>query len=732
MEILRLHPRGLYTKITVTSVIRRRSFPYSIFSSWLSPKPIEQAMGHDIIMKMVKPQSLNRPVLLGVALYALISWTFVAAQEIHPLKIKDEIIVNGRLDEPAWIQAESITDFIQLKPDRGRIAASVTETRVLISADRLIFGFICRDPEPERITARLTRRDSALTDDDCVCIALDTFNDQRTAYYFFTNPLGTQGDGRLSENGRVKDATWDGEWRSAAARTPEGWTAEIEIPLATLKYNPNKGTSWGIGLARFIPRGLEIDTWPGPTEAFGMVSQFGVLSDLLFKESQMKLEVIPHLVSRLQKGEKASLDAGVDLRWVISQEVSANLTINPDFATIEADQEQINLTRFERSLPEKRNFFLEGSEIYSQRIKLFYSRRVDDIWGGAKLYGKKGGTEFSAMTILAKANSDLDLPETGFAVFRLRRDIFQSSTIGFLTANRIAEGKNRGSSGLDLIHFFGDKLNVTGQLAVSYGEYDRDNVAFYIRPSYDSATSHFHLRFTHLGKYFADNANVVGFVSDDDRRELDSAIEKTWSLKKGPLERIAYSSNYNIYWSTAGILRSWQVDQGLTCDLRNRFSLELSHSEEFKLYEEEFNNRKSTVTLGYNTREWQMANLGYAFGRSFGSSFHLWEFGVNRKLGEKFSLEYDLNRLFLAPDPKKETTWIHVLRMDYFFTKDLFLKLFFQVNSAIEKKNIQLVFVWRFQPPFGLLQLAYQQGSLRFGEYGDTKPTLFLKWSLVL
>jgi hypothetical protein len=681
---------------------------------------------------MKKPRRLRCFAWLGTALCILSSWGLAATSEIQPLNIKDPITIDGRLDEPAWSQAAAITDFVQFKPERGQGTAYATEARVLLTADRLIVGFLCHDPEPERITARLTRRDSALTEDDCVCVGLDTFFDRRTAYYFFTNPLGTQEDGRLSENGRTGDDTWDGEWRSAAVRIPEGWSAEIEIPLATLRYDPKKGTSWGLGLARSIPRVLEMDTWPGPIDAFGMVSQFGVMSGLNLEASKKKLEVIPHLLGRLQRDEKASLDAGVDMRWALSQDISTNLTVNPDFATIEADQEQINLTRFELSLPEKRNFFLEGSEIYSQRIQLFYSRRVADIWGGAKLYGKKAGTEFAAMAILSKADDELGLAESGFAIFRLRRDIFKSSTIGFLTANRVADGRNSGSSGLDLIHFFSDKVNVSGQLAVSYGDYNHDNLAFYVRPSYDSATTHFHLRYSQLGKYFADNANAVGFVSDDDRRELDSALEKIWSLKKGFMERIYYSSNYNIYWSTAGTLRSWEVDQWLECDLRNRFSLELAHSEEFKLYEEEFRNRMSTIEVGYNTREWQMASLGYSFGRSFNSRFQLWEAGLNRKLGDKLSLEYDLNRLALDPDPDNESTWIHVLRLDYFFNKDLFLKLFFQINSALEKKNIQLVFVWRFQPPFGMLQLAYQQGSLRFGERGDTKPALFLKWALVI
>ena len=681
---------------------------------------------------MSQSRSTRLLALLGIVFFTLSSVGLEAAREIRPLAIKEPIVIDGRLDEPVWSQAEAVNDFVQFTPERGRVAAFFTEARVLLAADRLIVGFLCRDPEPERITARLTRRDSDLNEDDCVGFGLDTFFDRRTAYYFFTNPLGTQQDGRLSENGRSGDDTWDGEWRSAAVRTAEGWTAEIEIPLSTIKFDPKKGASWGIGLARSVPRLLEMDTWPGPTDAFGMVSQFGVLGGLDLQAAKKKLELVPHLVGRLQRDEKASLQAGVDLRWALSQDISTNLTFNPDFATIEADQEQINLSRFELSLAEKRNFFLEGSEIYSQRIRLFYSRRVSDIWGGAKLYGKKGGTEFAAMAMLGKADSELGQPEAAYAVCRLRRDIFQSSTIGFLTANRLADGRNKGSSGIDLVHFFSDKVNVTGQFAVSYGDYDRSNLAFFLRPSFDSATAHFHLRYTQLGKYFADNANAVGFVSDDDRRELDSALEKTWWLKKGFMERVEYNSNYNAYWSSAGALRSWQVDQGLECDLRNRFSLELSHSEEFKLYEKEFRNRETSLELGYNQREWQMAALSYSFGRSFDSRFQLWQAGINRKLGDKLSLEYDLNRLILEPDPEQETTWIHVLRLDYFFNKDLFLKLFFQLNSALEKKNIQLVFVWRFQPPFGMLQLAYQQGSLRFGERGDTRPALYLKWALVI
>ena len=681
---------------------------------------------------MAKPQLLLRQGALSFVLSLGIFWTAAAAQEIRPLVVTaGRIVPDGLLSEPEWSRATPAGEFVQFEPARGEKASFATEVRVLLAPDRLYIGFICRDPEPERITAQLTKRDSDLFSDDCVGVGLDTFLDRRTAYFFFTNPLGTQEDGRLSDNGRTQDSTWDGEWRSAARRAEDGWTAEMEIPLAAIKFKPGRGIAWGFAVVRAIPRRLEKDTWPGPTEDIGRVSQFGTLVGLDLEAAAKRLELIPHVIGRLEEG-KTGVEAGADARWAISQDFSANLTVNPDFATIEADQEQVNLTRFELSLPEKRNFFLEGKEIYSQRIQLFYSRRIADIWAGLKIYGKRSGMEFAFLSAQTKSDAEAGLDSANFSVLRLRRDVFKSSTIGFLAANRLEDGKNRGSAGLDVVHFFSENFNVTGQLAVSYGDPARPDLAFFLRPSYDSATAHFHVRYTQLGDRFGDNANAVGFIRDDNRRELDSALEKTWWLKSGILERVEYSSNYNIYWGIKGPLRSWQVDQGLDLDLRNRFSLELGHTEEYKLYEKGFRNRQSSVGVGYNTREWQMARLSYAFGRSFDSNFCLWQAGLNRKLGDKFSVEYDLTRLVLNPDPENETTWIHVLRLNYFFTKDLFLKLFTQLNSSIDKKNIQLVFVWRFRPPFGLLQLAYQQGSIRFGQRGEERPAVFLKLAVVI
>jgi len=439
------------------------------------------------------------------------------------------------------------------------------------------------------------------------------------------------------------------------------------------------------------------------------------------------MQTIPHVISKVEEEEPFEIEGGLDARYAFSQLVSGNLTINPDFATVEADQETINLTRFELSLAEKRNFFLEEADIYSQRIRLFYSRRISDIYGGLKVYGKSGDYEFAGISAQTKKIETAGEDSANFTVFRLKKDVMKSSNIGFLLANKMIGGKSKGTAGIDTALYFTDTFSFTGQLAISYGDENRNNWAFFLRPSYDSATFHIHLRYTHLGTNFGDNANQVGFIRDDNRRELDSAIEKTFWLRKWGLERIEYSSNYNIYWGLDGTLRSWQIDEGIEFDLKNKFCLELDHTQEYKLYEKDFHNRQTELTLGYNTREWQSAEVVYSFGRNFDLDFQLIEGRVNYKLTRDFSLQYGLTRLIFDPDPESENTWIHVIRATNYFTNDLFIKVFYQINSAIDKRNIQVLFVYRFQPPFGLIQLAYQKGTARFGEKGTQGHTLFLK-----
>lgn len=638
-------------------------------------------------------------------------------------------VIDGILDDEVWKNAPSVSDFIQFEPDKGKPASVRTVAKILYDNDYIYVAFLCYDPEPEKIELE-ARRDRLMMGVDSVTVDLDTFNDDRTMYYFRTNPLGVQHDGRVTDNGLIADTNWDGIWKSAGARIEEGWSAEMAISFTAVKFQSGKNRTWGIQFSRYFPRRFEKNFWTGPFEEYKKVSVNGSLTGLDLEMTKKKIEIIPHSISRIQESEKTGFEAGLDASYAFSQSISGYLTINPDFSTVEADREQVNLTRFELHLPEKRNFFLEGNDAYQQRIRLFYSRKITDIYGGIKLYGKRGRYEISALSVQSR-EGDEEGASTNFSVLRLKRDIWEFSSIGFLAANKLTDGRNQGTVGLDVLHYFTDIFNFTGQFAISYRDGSSSDLAFFLRPSYDSRTFHTHLRYTYLGEYFGDNANAVGFIRDDNRHEFDSAVKKIFWLRKWGLDRIEYNSNYNIYWGMDKTLRSWDVWQSLTLDLQNKLRFKFRHQQEYKLYEKKFRNYNSSVDIGYNTREWQSVSISYQNGRNFDSDFTLIAGKLRQYLSRNLSLEYTLTNLSLSPDPENESTWIHVIVANQYFTKDLFLKLFYQINSVIDKRNIQVVFVYRFQPPFGLFQLAYQKGTAKFGEKGVQGHTLFLKLAYV-
>ena len=239
------------------------------------------------------------------------------------------------------------------------------------------------------------------------------------------------------------------------------------------------------------------------------------------------------------------------------------------------------------------------------------------------------------------------------------------------------------------------------------------------------------MRYGDIGNHVAENLNVIGQIVDDDRRELDSHVTKIVWIRRGAFEQFRYDSNYNAYWSHAGALRRWKGNQAVAFEFRNRMNTSFSWAEEMIEFEKPFRNRQVMLDVGYNTREYQSVTTGFEFGRNFDSDYLLWTGSARYKVTQALSAEYSLERLELDPDPRDQSTWIHVIRANQSFTKDLFLKVFFQTNSAIERNNVQAVFVWRYLPPFGTFQIAYQRGTAGFGERSTQGNTLFVKTTTV-
>ena len=635
--------------------------------------------------------------------------------------------IDGVIGDNEWRDASRAEDFIQLQPNHGDPSPLQTTVYVQYDDEYLYVAFEAHDPEP--LMGQMTERDSPLWNDDAVEIYIDTFHDARSGYYFMTNVLGTQTDGRIAEDGTSSDDTWDAPWDSATQQTDYGYAAEVSIPLSALQYEAGNEITWGINFGRSRRRTLEHSYWSGPVDHWARVSQAGDLVGLDVEPQSRRHQFIPYTLGQAQQRQATEGAIGLDIRYALTPQASAYATVNPDFATIEADQEEINLSRFELSLAEKRQFFLEGQELFNQRIQTFYSRRIGDISAGGKALGRQNGWTFALLSTLG----DIDDSRAAYSVGRVQRDISSRSNVGLLLANQGHAGRQQGSVGLDANLFFSDTFSVTGQLIESYGEQDAGTLAFFARPSYDSSTAHAHVRYTHLGEGFADNVNAVGFIPDDNRRELDGAIEKTLWVTGGALERVQYRSNYNVYWAASvATLRSWQADHSVSIDWRNRLTTGLSHTEEFKQFEKDFRNRKTGMEVGFNTRSFESITAGFTAGHNFDADFHLWTTAAAYKVTDALSAEYELQRLVLDPDPGDENTWIHVIRANQYFTRDLFLRVFLQTNSAIDRRNVQAVFVHRYRPPFGTIQVAYQRGTAEFGERSDQGHALFLKLTAVL
>ncbi len=637
-------------------------------------------------------------------------------------------IIDGDITEAEWVTASHAEGFVQFEPQRGEPSPLKTEVVILYDDRHLYVGFKAFDTEP--LTAQLTQRDAALNRDDSVGVLIDTFDDRQSAYFLAVNVLGTQFDARVADDGRTTDVNWDAPWQSASRRTDWGWSAEFAIPFTAIKYVAGDDRTWGINFLRSRRRSLEMSHWAGPVESMLRVSQSGWLTGLSLKPPVRRQQIVPYGLTRVQQSARPEWDAGVDVRYAVTPQTAVYGTLFPDFATVEADQETINLTRFEIQLREKRQFFIEGNELFGQRVRTFYSRRIAEITGGGKVLGTQGAWTMAGLSVVSEPLADGE-DRALYSVGRAQRAVFGRSNVAAMVANRRYRGVDEGSAGVDTNLFISKTFNVTGQFAKSWGHFDTGTTAFYVRPSYDSPTGHAHIRYSHLGDHVGENVNPIGQIRDDDRRELDSAVDKTVWFKGSAAERVQYNSNYNVYWSQTGVLRSWQIDEGLSADWRNRWSTSVHYTEEFKLFEKEFRNRQVGLSLGYNTREYQSLSVGYEFGRNFDSDFSLWTASLKRKLTDTLSAEYELQRLTLTPDPEAEGTWIHVIRGSQFFTNNLFLRVFYQINSAIDRHNVQATFVYRYLPPFGTVQVVYQRGTADLGQRSNQGHTVFMKATTV-
>lgn len=676
------------------------------------------------------------PLSRAIFLFLLFAFCRPAAYSQPALAVKAldrPVIIDGTIHPEEWQLTDSVSGFHQLEPEKGK--ASTRKTIVLSGqhGKNLYFAFLCHFDEPEEIVARIQRRDQLNESDDIVSILLDTYNDKRTALLFRVNPIGTLTDAKVTDDGKTVDLLWDTEWDAQASRGEKHWAVEIRIPYESIQYQPDSDV-WGVNFGRVIRANQETSWWTPVSENF-RVSQGGVLRGIRPRDKPKHiLRLFPYGTIRLEDSDITGVhgrfkgDGGLDLQYLYGSNAVANLTFNPDFATVEGDKEQINLTPWELLFPDKRLFFQDGNEMFQTRISTFYSRRIGDMAYGGKVIGKTGKYQFNALFARTEENRESNLPKAWHNAVRIKRDILNSSIVGLTYADKITDTAYIRSLSADYVLNLGQTWKLTGQFVGSAPGSFFNHSAWFVRFARENNIYHYHLRYSNIGRRFQDNVNQTGFIPDDDRHELDSDVRYRFWINNY-IKYILLEGRNNIFWSQAGALRSWYLTYRARMYLTNRFSVEVTYNDEYKLLDKDYYNHFYRADIGFNTDEASHVQLGYQAGRNFGRDFQLWLLSCRFQLFRRLALSYELTRLDYKPGPSGAGTTINVLGADFFFNKDLWVRIFTQNNSASDRFYFYGLFGWRFRPPFGALYLivSADQFTERPGPENIRSEIVFLK-----
>ena len=505
-------------------------------------------------------------------------------------------VIDGRVEEMVWLGTEPFSAFIQQEPNEGAAATERTEIRFLLDRENLYIGVICFDTDTGGILVSQSRRDADLDNTDSIQILLDTFNDGQNAFVFGTNPFGIEFDGQVMAEGQSGqggragfNVNWDADWTVRTQMTERGWEAEFAIPLKTLRYAPGQERTWGVNAMRNIrrkneqvflspvPRGYELQR----------VSVAGKLNGLSLP-ARRDLKLLPYASGAVSDDQTLGTDTvsrtgdvGLDVKWGVRADLTLDLTLNTDFAQVEADEQQINLTRFPLFFPEKRPFFLENAQLFElgqpRSIDLFFSRRIGlsaegepiDIVAGGRLSGKLAGYNVGLLNMQTDAavhsrTGQTLAPGNNFTVLRIQREMGRSN-FGAMFVGRQGVGSRAPADdynrayGLDLAWQATTNGRYTAFLART------DSPALKGGADYAGGTSYTYtndlttsgLGYTQVGERFNPE---VGFLRRRAYRSVEARTNLRYQPKQWPwIRRIQPHANYTSYLDLQNRLESSQA-----------------------------------------------------------------------------------------------------------------------------------------------------------------------------
>jgi hypothetical protein len=518
-----------------------------------------------------------------------------------PVLAEPNMRIDGLLNEPEWERASLLNGFTQYHPVEGGRASQQTEVLVFRSGDDLYFGIRAHDDSPAEIRATLADRDNVATSDDFVRIVLDTFADRRRAYAFTVNPLGIQQDGIWNEGtstgggGLGSDPVDDNQdflWESSGGIRPWGYEVEVRIPFKSVRFPNSEIQTWGLQVLRTIQRDGYRESWaPLTGESANRLAQSGSLEDMQGLDPGLFLELNPFVTGSRAGAYDASAQAfdhsrpemqlGMNATYGITSNLTLDATYNPDFSQVEADAGQIAVNeRFALFFPEKRPFFLEGTELFELPARLVYTRSIVDPLVGAKVTGKVGGLNLGFLGALDEPGNDQDVVN----LLRARADFGESSTVGMLYTDRTRDSRsyNRMLGG-DLRLVLAQRYTLTLLSAGSVtglGTSGRDTGAL-LRAGIDRAGRNFmyNVDLQTVSPAFEARSGLLDRVDD---ASLGGQIRYRWyGTAEQLLERVSPNLtvtghwNHDDFWRGGG-LEEWESQLGVGVGFRGNWGFNVN------------------------------------------------------------------------------------------------------------------------------------------------------------
>lgn len=694
----------------------------------------------------------------------LLSCLSVRAQtrrSVQAIPVQGTVEVDGEFHEPEWKSAPLATDFIQAEPLEGQPSTERTEVRLLYDRQTLYVGVTCYESGSSRRVAREMKRDFDNENEDSVEVLIDSFHDFRNAFLFVVNPWGAQADAQIAEEGTDINRDWDGVWHVKVRRLPDRWQAELAIPFRTLRLKPGQTSTMGLNILRRIRSKNELVYWSPVPRRYEItrVSLAGELNGLDQVEGQRRnLRIKPYALGEVRRSivpgplNQSDTDFptqfGLDVKYGLTRAITLDLTVNTDFAEIEVDEQQVNLTRFPLFFPEKRDFFLENAGVFQfgvprrrpgaragggslgpeEPLFLFFSRRIglsDDgttipIAGGARLTGRMGPYNLGLLAIRTKEESRA--PANTFTVARLKRDILNNSTAGFMFISRDSSvsGDFNRTIGVDANFQLGQKLSFLAFLAKTQTPALKDkDWAGQGGVQWQGPVLQFGLSYTDL----QDNFNPeVGFVQRRGIRRGDGVLHLRFRpFRSGPVRELNPHQRTEYTTDQDNSLLTHKTHNAFAVFFRDGGSLEVAYNTDCERLLRPFEIRPPVVIPpgDYRFNDWLFLYRSDGSRKVSGSiRWNRGDFYSGKRTASEVELKYRPNhhlatavawqRNDVSLTQGAFVTDIVRFRGDYNFTTHMFLNALIQVNTSSREvlSNIRFNLIHR---PLSDLFVVYSE-----------------------